>query len=164
MNFPLNQNPGGNMKAIISLLFFSFLVLAGCSTLTLRPGNFAWPIESVSKVDEKGMIEDKQYNFSLNVKGLLYDETRDSVNISNVTLRIIRDMNGYYFMTASKFKNVYVFEQIEGGLKLTNKILVTQDGIENPAFNQRTPYIQLLNGQNSPISLTKEGILKGENK
>jgi hypothetical protein len=164
MNFPLNQNPGGSMKAIIILIFFSFLVLAGCSSLTLKPGDFAWPIESVSKVDDKGMIEDKQYYFSLNVKELLYDETQDSVNISNVTLRIIRDMEGYYFMTASKFKNVYVFEQIEGGLKLTNKILVTQDGLENPAFNQRPPYIQLLNGQNPPVSLTKEGILEGENK
>jgi hypothetical protein len=164
MNFLLNQNPGGSMKAIIILFFFLFLVLAGCSSLTLKPGDFAWPIESVSKVDDKGMIEDKQYYFSLNVKELLYDETQDSVNISNVTLRIIRDMKGYYFLTASKFKNVYVFEQIEGGLKLTKKILVTQDGLENPAFNQRPPYIQLLNGQNPPVSLTKEGILEGENK
>jgi hypothetical protein len=164
MNFLLNQNPGGSMKATIILFIFLFLVLAGCSSLTLRPGDFAWPIESVSKVNEKGMIEDKQYFFSLNVKDLLYAETQDSINISNVTLRIIRDMNGYYFMTASKFKNVYVFEQIEGGLRIANKIFITQDGIENPAFNQRPPYIQLLNGQNPPVSLTKEGILKGENK
>jgi hypothetical protein len=164
MNFPLNQNPGGSMKAIIILIFISFLVLAGCSSLTLRPGDFAWPIESVTKVDEKGMIEDKQYYFSLNVKELLYDETQDSINTSNVTLRIIRDMNGYYFITASKFKNIYVFEQIEGGLKLTSKIFITQDGIENPAFNQRPPYIQLLDGQNPPVSLTKDGIVKGENK
>jgi hypothetical protein len=152
------------MQAIITLIFFLSLVLAGCSSLTLKPGDFAWPIESVSKVDDKGMIEDKQYYVSLNVKELLYDETQDSVNLSNVTLRIIRDMNGYYFMTASKFKNVYVFEQIEGGLKLTNKILVTQEGLENPAFNQRHPYIQLLNGRNPPLSLSKEGILEGESK
>jgi hypothetical protein len=164
MNFPLNQNSGGSMKAIIILFIFSFLVLSGCSSLTLKPGDFAWPIETVSKVNDKGMIEDNQYNFSLNVKELLYEETMDSVNISNVTLRIIRDVKGYYFMTASKFKNVYVFEQIEGGLKLSNKILVTQDGLKNPAFNQRSQYIQLLDGQNSPVSLTKEGILKGENK
>jgi len=150
------------MKAIIILYFFLFLFLVGCSSLTLKPGDFAWPIESVSKVDDKGMIEDKQYYFSLNVKELFYDETQDSVNISNVTLRIIRDIDGYYFMTASKFKNVYVFEQIEGGLRLANKIPVTQEGIENPAFNQRPPYIELLNGQNPPVLLTKEGILKGE--
>jgi hypothetical protein len=164
MNFLLKQNFGGSMKSIIILIYFSFIVLAGCSSLTLRPGDFGWPIESVLKVDEKGMIEDKQYYFSINVKDLLYNETQDSVNISNVTMRIIRDMNGYYFMTASKFKNVYVFEQIEGGLKLMNKILVAQDGIENPAFNQRPPYIQLLNGQNPSILLTNEGILEGESK
>jgi hypothetical protein len=164
MNFLWEQYFGGSMKAIIILIYFSFIVLVGCSSLTLRQGDFAWPIESVSKVDEKGMIEDKQYFFSINVKDLLYDETQDSVNISNVTMRIIRDMKGYYFMTASKFKNVYVFEQIEGDLKLTNKILVTQDGIKNPAFNQRPPYIQLLNGQNPPVLLTNEGILEGENK
>ena len=108
------------MKAIIILFSFSFLFLSGCSSLTLKPGDFAWPIETVSKVNDKGMIEDNQYNFSLKVKELLYEETMDSVNISNVTLRIIRDVKGYYFMTASKFKNVYVFEQIEGGLKLSN--------------------------------------------
>ena len=152
------------MKTSNILIIFSFLVLFGCSPLTLKPGDFAWPIESVSKVDEKGMVEDKQYYFSLNVKELLYDETQDSVNISNVTLRIIRDTKGYFYMTASKFKHVYVFEQIEGGLKLTNKILISQDGLENPAFNQRLPYIQLLNGRNPPISLMNEGILEGENK
>ncbi len=152
------------MKAIIILFLFSVLFLAGCSSLTLKPGDFAWPIESVSKVDNKGMIEDKQYNFSLNVKELIYTETKDSVNISDVTLRIIRDMKGYYFMTASRFKNVYVFEQIEGGLKLTKKILVALDGLDNPAFNQRHAYIQLLDGQNPLVSLTKEGILEGENK
>jgi hypothetical protein len=152
------------MKAVIILIYFSFLVLAGCSSLTLKPGDFAWPIESVLKVDNKGKIEDKQYYFSLNVKELIYDETQDSVDVSSVTLHIIRDMKGYYFITASKFKNIYVFEQMEGGLKLTNKIFVTQDGLENPAFNQRPPYVELLNGQNSSILLTKEGVLEGENK
>jgi hypothetical protein len=152
------------MKAIVILFLFSIFFLAGCSSLILKPGNFAWPVESVSKVDNKGMIEDNQYNFSLNVKELLYAETQDSVNIANVTLRIIRDAKGYFFVTASKFKNVYIFEQIEGGLKLTKKILIIPEGIENPAFNQRQPYIQLLNGQSSPILLTKEGILEGEAK
>jgi hypothetical protein len=152
------------MKAIVILFFSSFFILSGCSSLVLKPGDFAWPIESVSKVDNKGMIEDKQYYFSLAVKELLYAETQDSVNISDVTLRIIRDMKGYYFITASKFKNVYVFEQTEGGLKLASKIPISQDGLKDPAFNQRPPNIQLLNGQNPSILLTKDGILKGESK
>jgi hypothetical protein len=152
------------MKIAINLIFFSLLALAGCSSLTLKSGDFAWPVESVLKVNGSGTIEDKQYYFSFNVKELLYAETQDSVNISNVTLRILRDGRGFYFITASKFKNVYVFQQIDGGLKLAGKILVSQNGLENPAMNQRPPYIELLNENNPPILLTKEGILEGEKK
>jgi len=152
------------MKSIVILIFLLFLILPGCSSLTLKPGDFSWPIESVLKVNEKGTIEDSQYYFSINVKELLYEETQDSVNISNTAIRVIRNFEGYYFITAAKFKNVYVFEQVEGGLRLVNKILVLQDGIGNPAFNQRPPYIQLLNGQNPAVLLTKDGILEGEKK
>ena len=152
------------MKAVIIPIYFTFLVLAGCSSLTLKPGDFTWPVESVLKVNDKGMIEDRQYYYSLNVKELIFKETQDSVYISNMELRIIRDLKGYYFITASKFKNVYVFEQIEGGLRLVNKIFVTKDGLEKPAFNQWSPYIKLLTAQNSPVLLTKDGIVEGENK
>ncbi len=112
----------------------------------------------------KVLVQDERYSFSLNVKELLFAETQDSVNITNVTLRMIRDVKGYYFITAAKFKNVYVFEHIEGGLKLANKILVAQNGLDTPAFNQRAPYIQLMNEQNPPVMLTKEGILEGGKK
>jgi hypothetical protein len=152
------------MKIANNFILFLLFVLAGCSSLTLKPGDFAWPVESVVKVDDSGKIEDKQYYFSLNVKELLYAETQDSVNISNVTLRILRDGRGFYFITASKFKNVYVFQQTDSGLKLASKILVAQNGLENPAMNQRTPYIELLNEKNPPMLLSKEGIWEGEKK
>jgi hypothetical protein len=149
--------------SIISIGILSF-ILAGCSPLMLTQGDFAWPVESVLKVDNKGTVEDKQYYFSFNVKDLLFTETQDSVNISDVTLRIIRAKNGYFFITASKFKNIYVFEQAESGLKLRNTILISKDGIENPALNQRPPFIQLLNEPNPPVLLTKDGIFEGEDK
>jgi hypothetical protein len=152
------------MKISVIFILFLLFVLAGCSSLILKPGDFAWPIESVLKVDDSGKIEDKQFYFSINVKELLFTETQDSVNISNVTLRIIRDGRGFYFITASKFKNVYIFQQTDGGLQLTRKILVAKNGLENPAFNQRSPYIELLNEQNSPILLTHEGVSEGEKK
>jgi hypothetical protein len=160
----VNYTFGGNMKITVNFILFSLLVLAGCSSLTLKPGDFAWPVESVSKVDVSGKIEDKQYYFSLNVKELLFAETQDSMNVSNVTMRIIRDGRGFFFITASKFKHVYVFQQIDGGLKLAEKILVATNGLENPALNQRPPFIELLNEQNPPILLTKEGVLEGEKK
>ena len=139
-------------------------ILAGCSSLTLKPGDFAWPIESSLNVDTQGFVQSERYSFSVNVKELLFAETQDSVNVSKVTLRMIRDMNGYYFVTAAQFKNVYVFEQIEGALKLKNTILVAQDGLREPALNQRVPYIQIVNGQNPAILLTKDGVYEGDKK
>ena len=139
-------------------------ILAGCSSLTLKPVDFAWPIESTLNVDTQGFVQSERYSFSLNVKELLFAETQDSVNVSKVTLRMIRDMNGYYFVTAAQFKNVYVFEQIEGALKLKNTILVAQDGLREPALNQRVPYIQIVNGKNPAILLTKDGVFEGDKK
>lgn len=152
------------MKVSIALLFLAFLILAGCSPLTLKPGDFAWPVESVLKVNDKGVVEEQRYNFSLNVKALLFAETQDSVNVSKVVLRMIRDVKGYYFITASKFKNVYVFSQAEGSLKLENKILVSQNGLTDPAFNQRTQSIQLISEKESPVLLIKDGIQEGGKK
>ena len=152
------------MKLLFIPIAFSFLLLAGCSSLTLKPGDFAWPVESVLAVDRHGNVQSDRYSFSFNVKALLFAETQDSVNISKVTLRTIRDGKGYYFITASQFKNVYVFEQSEGGLKLRNKILVAPNGMVTPALNQREPYIQLVNGQNPAVMLTSDGVVEGEKK
>ena len=152
------------MKVTFIPIFLSFLILAGCSSLTLKPSDFAWPVESALSVDSQGNVQSERYSFSINVKELLFAETHDSVNVSKVTLRMIRDEKGFYFITASQFKNVYVFEQIEGGLKLKNKILIAQNGLLEPAFNQRVPYIQIVNGQNPAILLTKDGVFEGEKK
>ena len=139
-------------------------ILTGCSSLTLKPGDFAWPIESVLSIDDQGNVQTRLYSFSFNVKELLFAETQDSVHVSKVSLRMIRDVKGFYFITASKFKNVYVFEQTEGGLKLNNKILVAHDGLNEPFFNQQVPFIQLVNGQNQSLLLTKDGVFEGEKK
>ena len=152
------------MKATFIPIFLSFFILAGCSSLMLKPGDFAWPVEYALKVDSQGNIQSERYSFSLNVKALLFAETKDSVNVSKVTLRIIRNMKGFYFITAAQFQNIYVFEQTEGGLNLKNKILVAQNGLSEPAFNQRVPYIQLVSGQSPAILLTEDGVFAGEKK
>jgi len=161
--FAVNLNHGGLMKCTI-IFVLSSLLLAGCSSLILKPADFSWPVESVMKVDRKGMIEEQRNNFSVNVKGLLFAETQDSINVTTHTLHLIRDIKGYYFITGPKFKNVYVFEQAEGGLKLAAKILIKEQGLEDPAFNQKAPYIQLLNEKDKPLLLSKDGILEGGKK
>jgi hypothetical protein len=152
------------MKVSFLPIILSVFILAGCSSLMLKPGDFAWPVESALSVDNHGNVQSERYSFSLNVKALFFAETQDSVNIAKATVRIIRDVKGYYFITASQFKNVYVFEQSEGGLKLKNKLFVSQNGLSTPALNQREPFIQLVNGQNPALLLTSDGVVEGEKK
>jgi hypothetical protein len=152
------------MKVSVASVFLAFVALAGCSPLMLKPADFSWPVESVLKVNEKGFVDEPRYFIKFNVKGLLFAETKDSVNVSKVTLRMIRDEAGYYFITAAKFKNVYVFEQAEGGLKLSNRILVSEHGLNEPAFNKRSSNIELISEKAAPILMTKDGIREGGKK
>lgn len=148
------------MKTFVPLLFVAAL-WAGCSSLTLKPADFSWPIETELQVDSKGMVHESRYSISFNVKPLLFAELQDSVNVSRHILRMIRDPRGFYFVTAPKFKNVYVFAQTDGGLSAANTIPVSQQGLASPAFNLRSPLVQLLNGKEKPIMLSKEGIVEG---
>ena len=153
------------MKNFFVMSCFVLSVIAyGCSSLALAPVQYQWPIESVLTVDGKGMVEETRYNMTFNVKPLLFAETADSVHVNGIELRVIRDMSGYYFMTAPKFKNVYVFASDEGKLKLAAKIMVSEKGLTSPALNQRAPHIQLLNGKDKPILLSKDGIQQGGQK
>ncbi len=144
------------------------VVLAGCGGLALRPAEFAWPFESVFKVDAKGVAAEEEepgrYFIKFNAKPLLFEETGDSVHVADRTFRVIRDGEGYYFITGKNFKNVYVFGTAEGALTLHSKIVVSEKGLESPAFNLRPPYVQLLNGKEKAKMLTKDGVQEGGKK
>ncbi len=145
------------------LVFF----IAGCNSLTLRPAEFAWPVEVVLKPDAKGTVQETRYQISFTVKALLFDAVQDSVNVTKHSLHIIRDEDGYYFVTAKGFKDIYVFAPCEGALKLEKKILINEKGLEAPAFNQKSPFIQLIDEKNEnepPVLLSKNGIQGGEKK
>jgi len=146
------------MKKIIIPVLITLLFLAGCSTLVLKPANYEWPVESVIKVDNDGFVIEKRYSLSFDVKELFLAETNDSSGYLGKELRVIRNDKGYYFMAADNFKNVYVFKTGEGSLILSNKILLSNDqGINNPSFNQRPPYIELNYDNNKKVYLTNEG-------
>lgn len=145
----------------ILLPFFAALILGGCYQLTLEPSDFAWPIETVLNVDEDGFIREDRYSFSTNVVQLFAQETGDSLSFNHAEIRIIRDQAGYYYMTSSGFKNVYLFSAEDGKFILKNTFLVSEFGLDLPAFNQRKPYIEVLDGEVTVVYLNSEGI-KGE--
>jgi hypothetical protein len=149
------------MKSL-AILLLSSVCLFACSGLVLKPADFAWPVESVLNVDAKGMVQEDRYSMSFNAKPLLVEEKMDTTRMTRIALRVIRDGNGYFYVTGAKFKNVYVLTSAEGALKLENKILVKEGGLENPAFNQRPPYVQLINEKDKPLMLSKDGIQGGK--
>lgn len=148
------------MKRMVYIVIFGVLVtIIGCSpSMQLKPSTFAWPIETVLEVDQDGGVSDTRYAISINVKQLFLTETGDSTNIQGQQVRIIRDVLGYYYLTATGFKNVYIFASGKGTLDLVKTVLISKAGMIDPAFNQRAPYIEVLDGGNS-YKLTSEGYM-----
>lgn len=141
------------------LSFIIIITAVACSSLTLKPADYSWPIENSLKVDAKGFIEEQRYAFTLKVKPLFFEEFADSNNCAGKEIRIIRDKLGYVYITGKDFKNVYIFLVIEGGMKLENKVLIAEKGLTLPAFNQKSPNIELLDGQ-AKFILNHKGIVR----
>lgn len=155
------------MKTVKYLVPIVLAFLTSCSSLVLKPADFSWPLESVNTVSNNGIVEVKRYSFNFDAKQLFLKETGDSTSYQNQQLRVIRNSKGYYFMVSNNFKNVYVFKVIDGEFKLEKKIEISKkDGIQNPAFNQRSPFIELVYGGNSDqkLNLSEDGIVKEEVK
>ena len=148
------------MKRIIISSLLLFIITAACSVLTLHPAYFSWPLESVIPVDDNGKVTDDRYSIEVNTIGLFFEEFQDSHSYKGKEVRMIKDNQGFYFMTGSNFKNVYVFKADEGKLVLSNKIFISEFGLQAPVFNQRDPYIELVDGTNK-MNLTHKGVEGG---
>ena len=148
------------MKKLIIPLFLLILIIAACSVLTLQPANFSGPLESILPVDDNGNISEDRYSIEVNTVGMFFEEFQDSLSYKSKEVRMIRDNQGFYFLTSTNFKNVYVFKADEGKLVQENKIFISEFGLQTPAFNQRDPYIELVDGTNK-MNLTYKGIEGG---
>ncbi len=157
----MHKFEGDYMRPIKYILIFVAVILAGCSSLRLSPADFSWPVESVIHVDDNGRASEDRYAISFNAKPLYFEENGDSLAYLDKELRIIRDTLGYYYITGNQFKNVYVFSMKDGAFDLEEKIQISETGISNPVFNQRTPYIELVEG-NKEYYLSHKGIEKKE--
>ncbi len=149
------------MKLIIFLSLLLLVIVAACSTLKLQQADFAWPVESVLSVDDDGIVTEDRYSISFDTRGLFFEEFQDSSVFKGKEIRIIRDVNGFYFITAEKFKNIYVFKMDNGAMASVNKINISETGVTNPALNQRSPDIELIDDSKS-IYLTNTGIYRNK--
>lgn len=139
--------------AFISTLF----IAAGCSSVMLQPADFSWPVETVLKVNQNGLVSEDRYAFDINVKPIFYEEFSDSNSVAGKEIRIIRDRAGHYYFTGSGFKNIYLFMPVEGGMQLTNKLNISDSlTLKTPMFNQKSTNVELIDGSKKYLVIGKE--------
>ncbi|MFZ4621530.1 MAG: hypothetical protein ACOYNS_13295 [Bacteroidota bacterium] len=146
-------------KILVSFGFLISMMLIGCSSLQLQPADFSWAAEEIIEVGAKGMVEAKRYSVAFTVTPLLAKEfAEDSMAAKNTKeIRLIRDKAGFYYLTAKKFKNVYVLAQSEGALAVNNTLVISAEKqMDDPKFDQKDSYIELWNGKEK-FQLTKGG-------
>lgn len=136
------------------------LMLAACASLTLEQVNYGWPVESVLVVGDNNTVTDGRHAISFNVAPLAEREFKRPDALKGKEIRLLRSAEGYYFVTGSQFKHVYVFAPNAGELHLYNELEVSEQGLKRPALNQRAPYIELVDGAAVRLLLTGDDILE----
>lgn len=132
-----------NKKRILYCLFSLAILLSAtaCSpSLVLQNVDYSQPLESVLVPDSDLNVQDQRYAVKFSIAPLLAEENMTETD----EIRMIRNRAGFYFVTASGFNNVYVFTPGESVLELVEKLFITENGLSQPAFNQRETYIELI--------------------
>jgi hypothetical protein len=150
--------------SILALLFLIACIFSSCSSFLLENVTYGWSSEVFANPDNSGNLTIPKNSMSFNITKLFIEE-KITDNPSGFKIRIIRDDEGYYFITADKFKYVWVFESVEKSLKLKNKLeLVKDTPLTDPKFNEHKPNVELFTKDGKKFILDKEGIVKNEEK
>jgi len=136
--------------------------LVSCASLKIENVDYGWPVESVVTVGEDNMVLDKRYSITFPTSALAMEEFENPDALKGSKLRVIRNAQGYYFVTGPKFRHVYVFGPGEGTLSQEEKILVSETGLKDPALNNRPPNVELVDGDAFTKILTSSGVLEGK--
>jgi len=148
------------MKALLnslSILLIGVVLTACGGKMTLTNVNFATPFEKVMSINENGQVADQRSGLTFNVVQMLTKENISLQDAIGSNVHVIRNQQGFYFVTATGFKYVYVMESAESSLKTVNTIKISDAGLQSPAFNQRNQYIQLIDSGRA-FNLTRNGI------
>lgn len=156
----MNLNSINAMKSTLQVLLLCVLMVGSVScgpSLVIQNVDYSQPLESVLTPDSENMVHDQRYAIKFSVAPILETEGASSVN----EIHLIRNHNGYYFVTANEFQNVYVFAPGEGELELENTIEFVETPLGEPAFNQREGYVELVDLSTDEIyRLDHEGIIE----
>lgn len=149
------------MKNHIYILLTLLFLLSACNhKFVISDVDYSQDIESVLIPDETGTISDLRHGISFNIRKLEINEFGDSTKHVD-EIRMIRDKQGYYFITAPLFKHVYIFKTSSSELKLHKKLYI-DNKLELPVFNNRAPYIELVDiNSDSVYYLNNKGLKTG---
>ncbi|MDZ7806869.1 MAG: hypothetical protein U5K71_07115 [Gracilimonas sp.] len=149
-------------QTLLGLLLIT--VASACNSFVVENVDYSQQLESVLVPDENGNVTDVRHGISFNVNALKEQEFGASDSTKQIReIRLIRNADGFYFITANQFTNVYVMEPGKGSLKLKNKIKVSESPLEDPAFNLRTSGVQLvMRDTNEVVEMNERGILKNK--
>jgi hypothetical protein len=147
-------------KLVVLLSIPCMVLLPSCSSLTLENVDYGWPVESVTTVSPTNMVSEGHYALSFNIAPVAQEEFQDTTALRGSQIRILRDQEGYYFLTGPKFKHVYVFQPGRHELKKESVIEISQTGLQNPALNLRPPYVELLDGEGFRRIMDRGGIIE----
>ncbi len=140
------------------VVMFMLVAATACKTpMELAPVDYSMLLETVLTPDESGRVIDRGYGVSFSVRPVQFMEAGDSLNVA-AEYRFIRDKDGFYYLTAAGYRNVYIFKPNAAKLTLHKQVPVSPAGLRQPAFNQRNPVIQLIDGESLLHILTKDGI------
>lgn len=142
----------------LSVVALLLIAATACKTpMELAPVDYSMLLETVLTPDASGFVSDRGYGVNFSVRPVQFMEAGDSLNVPT-EYRFIRDKDGFYYLTAAGYKNVYIFKPDTGKLTLHKQVPVSPTGLMQPAFNQRNPVIQLIDGESLVHVLTKDGI------
>jgi len=149
---------------LFSTLAVLTLFLVACSSLTLENVHYGWPVEEVATVSETNRVVSDRHGLSFSIAKIAENELQDSTALRGKKVRILRSDEGYYFLTAQGFKNVYVFSPARQELSKESTIEVSQTGLHDPALNLRPPYVELIDSDGLHRLLTRSDIVEGNSK
>ncbi len=146
---------------LMSVSSLCMLALASCSSLTIEHVNYGWPVEVVTTVSSTNTVTAERYGLTFSVAKIAEVEFQDSTSLTGQQIRLLRNSEGYYFLTGPRFKNVYVLRPAESQLARESVIAVSPTGLRAPALNLRNPYVELLDGDGFRKLLTHNDIMEG---
>jgi hypothetical protein len=146
----------------VGFLIVFAMFISSCSSFKIENVTYGWSAEYIASPDDNGNFTVPKHSMVLNLTKV-FQEEKITDPPSKFNIHIIRDDEGYYFITSDKFIFVWVFESREKSLKLYDKLnLLDNKPLNDPKFNEQKPNVKLFMRDAKEFIINKDGVVKKE--